>query len=56
MGLTEEFDDFCQEFKATKSQSYLKQYVREIREAYDSGEALKSTVTDRILEVALSVC
>lgn len=37
MGLPEEADDFIQEFKATKAQSYLKTYVRELREQFDSG-------------------
>jgi len=32
MGLTEEIDDFIQEFKATKAQGYVKIYVRELRE------------------------
>jgi hypothetical protein len=39
MGLTEEMDDFIQEFKATKAQGYVKIYVRELREQFESGAA-----------------
>jgi tubulin monoglycylase TTLL3/8 len=42
LGLQEEMDDFIMDFKATKAQNYLKIYLREIREAFDSGEALQS--------------
>jgi tubulin monoglycylase TTLL3/8 len=39
MGLTEDMDDFIQEFKATKAQGYAKIYVRELREQFESGAA-----------------
>jgi hypothetical protein len=36
LAIPEEFDDFVTDFKATKAQSYLKIYLREIREAFDN--------------------
>ena len=57
MGLTEEMDDFIQEFKATKAQGYVKIYVRELREQFESGAAqLQSNVSKEVLQVALDVC
>jgi tubulin monoglycylase TTLL3/8 len=35
--IAEEAEDFFMDFKATKAQCYLKKYIREIREAFDSG-------------------
>ena len=35
LGMQEETDDFIEDFKATKAQSLLKIYVREVRESYD---------------------
>lgn len=50
--MQEDLDDFIQEFKAVKAESYVKQFVREMRESM--GEK-PSTVTDKILKVALKV-
>lgn len=39
--------------------SYLKIYVRELREGYDATgnvDDLKSTVTERVVKAALAVC
>ena len=56
MGLQEETDDFLQEFKAVKAESYLKIYIREMRESYlAKGEAVTS-VQSNVLKVALKVC
>jgi tubulin monoglycylase TTLL3/8 len=57
LGLLEETDDFITDFKATKASNYLKIYLREIREANDSGAQLVSlTVNDKLLRVAMDVC
>jgi len=55
LGLQEELDDWVSDFKATKAQCYLKIYAREIREAFESGGALTSTVNKEVLRVALEV-
>jgi hypothetical protein len=39
MGIPEEFDDFCEEFKATKAASWLKTYIREMRQSYEETGA-----------------
>lgn len=46
-------DDFIEEFKAVKAESYVKTFVREMRESL--GEK-SSSVSDKILKVALKVC
>jgi len=53
LAIQEELEDFIQEFKAVKAESYLKIYVREMRESQGSG---KSSVDDKVLKVALRVC
>lgn len=56
--LEEELDDFISEFKVVKATSYLKRYVRQLREAFDenpNGE-LKSEVTKKILRISMTVC
>lgn len=58
LGLQEETDDFIEDFKATKAQSLLKIYVREIREAFDQDkEDISShSVNEEMLKVVLDVC
>ena len=56
MGLPEEFDDFTQEFKATKAQSFVKSYVRVMRETFDSGNLPTSPLDKELVECALFVC
>ena len=60
LAIKEELDDFIQEFKQVKAVSYIKIYVREMREAFEKSgslEDLKSaTVTDKIYKVAMKVC
>ena len=34
----------------------MKRYVREIRECYEQGQELKSTVTKKVLQTAMDVC
>ena len=45
-------DDFIQEFKALKAESYVKTFVREMRES--KGE--KHSVNEKVLKVAMRVC
>ena len=62
LAIGEELDDFIQEFKQLKAVSYMKIYVREMREAFAASgnsmtEEIKSkTVTDKIYKVAMKVC
>lgn len=62
LALKDELDDFIQEFKQVKAVSYLKIYVREMREAFAksgnsaSEEIKSSTVTEKIYKVAMKVC
>jgi len=62
LAITEELDDFIQEFKQVKAVSYLKIYVREMREAFmRSGssmtEEIKSqTVSTKVYKLALKIC
>jgi tubulin monoglycylase TTLL3/8 len=59
LGMQEETDDFIEDFKATKAQSLLKIYVREIREAYDAdpnGDIYSRSVEPDVLKVAQDVC
>ena len=51
-------DDFVQEFKQVKAQSYLKIYIREMRSSYEANEELitSKSVSDSILAVAMKVC
>lgn len=51
--MQEDLDDFVEEFKAMKAESYVKIFVREMRESLGDKP---STVTDKILKVALKVC
>lgn len=46
-------DDFVEEFKAVKAECYVKTYVRELRESQGEKE---STISDKVLKVALKVC
>ena len=62
LAIKDELDDFIQEFKQVKAVSYLKIYVREMREAFEksgnsTSEEIKSTtVSDKIYKVAMKVC
>lgn len=62
LSIKDELDDFIQEFKQVKAVSFLKIFVREMREAYAAAEnkeetEIKSaTVTDKIYKVAMKVC
>lgn len=53
LGMQEDLDDFIEEFKAVKAESYVKIFVKEMRESM--GEK-PSTVSDKILKTALKVC
>ncbi len=52
LALQEELEDFIQEFKAVKAESYVKIFVKEMRES--KGE--KTTVPDKVLKIAMKVC
>ena len=62
LAIGEELEDFMQEFKQVKAVSYLKKYVREMREAFEENgqspteEISSKTCTDKIYKVALKVC
>lgn len=62
LAITEELDDFIQEFKQIKAVSYMKIYVREMREAFaasgnsSTAEITSATVSDKIYKVAMKVC
>ena len=62
LAITEELEDFVQEFKQMKAVCYLKIYVRQMREAFAASgnsmtEEIKSkTVTDKIYKVAMKIC
>ena len=62
LAIGEELEDFIQEFKQNKAVSYMKIYVREMREAFAASgnsmtEEIKSkTVTDKIYKVAMKIC
>lgn len=50
MGIPEEFEDFSQEFKATKAVSWLRTFMREMRESFEADGAAKCTsVSDRVI-------
>ena len=51
-------DDFIQEFKQVKAQSYLKVYLREMRQSYESNaeNIFSKSVSTNILAVAMRVC
>ena len=51
-------DDFIQEFKQVKAQSYLKIYLREMRQSHSSNakQIESKSVTAGILKVAMRVC
>lgn len=53
LAMQEDLDDFIEEFKAMKAESYVKIFVKEMRETF--GEK-PSTISDKILKVALKVC
>ena len=56
LALPDEVQDFITDFKATKAQSFLKIYVREIREAFNSGSELVSkSVSAQVLKIAIKV-
>lgn len=57
MGIPEEFDDFVEEFKATKAVSWLKTYIREMRASYEeTGAATSASVSDKLIKTALNIC
>jgi len=56
LSLTEEQDDFIQEFKAVKAECILKRYIRELRESAQSEESdIKTSVKEKALKVAMKV-
>ena len=60
LSLKDELEEFVQEYKQVKAQSYLKIYVREMKEAYqasrDAVNLQSPSVGKRLLKVALRVC
>lgn len=57
LSLTEEQEDFEQEFKAVKAECFVKRFVRELQESASSEEAdIKTTVSDKTLKIAIKVC
>lgn len=52
LAIQDELDDFIEDFKAIKAESYVRSFVREMRES--QGEK-PSTVTKQVLKVALNV-
>lgn len=64
-GIQEELDDFIQEFKAVKACSYLKTYIREVRECYEALEAdgneqnatiSAPSISKKVLATSIAVC
>lgn len=62
LAIAEELDDFIQEFKQVKAVSYMKIYVREMREAFAaSGNSMtepieSKSVSDKVFKVAMKIC
>lgn len=62
LAIQEELDDFIQEFKQVKAVSYLKIYVRQMREAFAmSGNSMTAeikahSVSDKVYKVAMKIC
>lgn len=57
LSLTEEQEDFEQEFKAIKAECLVKRFVRELQESAMSEEGeIKTTVSDKTLKIGLKVC
>jgi len=56
LSLTEEQDDFIQEFMAVKAECFIKKYIRELRETAASEEGeIKTTVKEKIIKLAMRV-
>lgn len=53
LAIQEELEDFIQEFKAVKAESYVKIFVRELRETQGTSSP---NVPANVLKVALRVC
>lgn len=53
--ISEEVEDFETDFKLTKAQCWLKRYVRELRQAFDQGGSLVSSVPKKVLQTAIDV-
>ncbi len=53
LAMPEDLEDFVSEFKAIKAESFVKTYVREMKET--NGEK-SETVNDKLLKVSLRVC
>jgi tubulin monoglycylase TTLL3/8 len=53
LAIQEDLEDFIEEFKAVKAECYVKIFVREMRAS--QGEK-GSSVSDKVLKVALKVC
>ena len=54
--LTEEQDDFAQEYMAVKAESHLKRWIRELRESAKSEEGeIKSAVKPKVIQTAITV-
>ena len=62
LAIGEELDDFIQEFKQVKAVSWMKIYVREMREAFAASgnsmteEILSRSVSDKVYKVAMKIC
>lgn len=55
--LPDEQDDFAQEYMATKAETFLKKYIRELREtAQNEDGEIKTTVKEKMIKIAMSVC
>lgn len=57
----EEQEDFSQEYKAIKAESYIKKFVRELRESAKHSAEKKldycsSSVKEEVVKVAIQVC
>lgn len=61
LAVNEDLDDFVEEFKAIKAESYVKIFVREMRETEGEREQIPAgqpgnSVTNKVLKIALRVC
>lgn len=57
LALTEEQEDFAQEYMAVKAECHLRKFVRQLRESASSEEGeIKTTVKEKVVKVAIKVC
>jgi tubulin monoglycylase TTLL3/8 len=61
LAVSEEFDDFIEEFKALKAESYVKIFVKEMRDSEGEMDQIEegkegNTVSNKVLKVALKIC